>query len=71
MMKFNKGVEMKTSSRRIFLKKSLVAASLATAGAALAKSEEQSSGVVSGKSKKKEVLYHKSKTWEKFYKTVY
>lgn len=63
---------MKTNSRRVFLKKSLAAGAVTFAGVAMANSQtQQSNGVVSGNSKKKEVLYHKSKTWEKFYKTVY
>ncbi len=61
--------------RREFLKKLLkgsAVASVAVAAApkaALAKSEEDESGVVYGKSKKKEILYFENPMWEKYYKT--
>ena len=64
------------TNRRDFLKKSLkvTAATTAIVGATtlLAKGGSSgSTGVASGKSKKKEVLYKKSEAWEKYYKTVY
>lgn len=62
----------KQEDRRIFLKKSLVAGAIATSGTMLLNANEpSSSGVVSGKAKKKEVLYKKNKEWEKYYKTVF
>ncbi|CZE45823.1 Tat pathway signal protein [Campylobacter geochelonis] len=61
--------------RREFLKKSLKVAAVAgvatTAAVASQKGEPQSSGVVSGKIAKKEVLYYKSQNWEKYYKVAY
>ncbi|CAD7289223.1 MULTISPECIES: Tat pathway signal protein [Campylobacter] len=64
--------------RREFLKKSLkvgaVAGVVATPLAAKVTSEEltaDGNGVVVGTSNKKEVLYHKSLAWEKFYKVAY
>lgn len=60
-------------NRRNFLRKSLKIGAGATliSTIALANSETSGSGVVKGKSKKKEVLYKKSEAWEKYYKTVY
>lgn len=64
-------------SRRDFLKKSLKIGSASAAVVASVsafgnnKQESGSKGVVSGTSKKKEVLYYKSEAWEKYYKIVY
>lgn len=65
-------------NRREFLKKSLKIGSVATAAIATgAIASEKTAvdpdgnGVVKGKSNKKEVLYHKSLAWEKFYKVAY
>ncbi|NLY03949.1 MAG: twin-arginine translocation signal domain-containing protein [Campylobacter sp.] len=61
--------------RRDFLKKALASGAAAgVATSALANSfEEQKtqSGVAQGKAHKKEVLYHTSKQWEKYYKIAY
>ncbi|AII15315.1 putative formate dehydrogenase-associated protein [Campylobacter iguaniorum] len=66
-------------NRREFLKKALQVGAIAGAGVvatnALASSktysEQDANGVVSGKSKKKEVLYYKSEAWNKYYKIAY
>lgn len=63
-------------NRREFLRKSLkigmVAGAMGLASTAVASKEiSSSSGVVSGKSKKKEVLYHKTRVWEQYYKIAY
>ncbi|MBT0879473.1 MULTISPECIES: twin-arginine translocation signal domain-containing protein [unclassified Campylobacter] len=63
------------NKRRAFLKKALSAgATCAVASVGLnaaTSSENNSSGVVSGRAKKKEVLYKKTLHWEKFYKIAY
>ena len=64
-------------NRREFLRKSLKigaiagAVSLGAASVSSSSKETSSNGVVSGKSKKKEVLYHKTKIWEQYYKIAY
>lgn len=63
--------------RRSFIKKTLGASALlATSGVSTAlandtKSINSSSGVVVGKSKKKEILYKQTAEWEAFYKASY
>lgn len=64
--------------RREFLRKSLKVTALAGGAATtsvMANSKvatgADGNGVVVGKSKKKEVLYHKSALWEQFYKIAY
>ena len=61
-------------SRREFLRKTLkVGAVAGTVGAVslMADQNAESNGVASGKSKKKEILYHKTAMWEKYYKIAY
>ena len=67
-------------NRREFLRKALTIGAVAgamgvAATSALASSaknqNELSSGVTSGKAKKKEVLYYKSRMWEQYYKIAY
>lgn len=62
-------------TRRNFLRKSLKIGAAATALSATSlladKDKSENKNVVSGKSKKKEVLYYKSEAWEKYYKVVY
>nr|WP_058893619.1 twin-arginine translocation signal domain-containing protein [Campylobacter iguaniorum] len=66
-------------NRREFLKKALQVGAIAGAGvvatnalaSSKAYSEQDANGVVSGKSKKKEVLYYKSEAWNKYYKIAY
>ncbi|AXH14700.1 twin-arginine translocation signal domain-containing protein [Malaciobacter mytili] len=63
-------------NRRSFIKKTLSASALVAAGSsvALASSNTKnssSSGVVVGKSPKKEILYKETKEWEAFYKASY
>ncbi|PHS57543.1 MAG: Tat pathway signal protein [Sulfurimonas sp.] len=63
-------------SRRIFLRKSaMVFGATAAVGATVlsanqneASYEADSNGVVVGNSRKKEILYKKTKAWEEFYK---
>lgn len=63
--------------RRSFIKKTLGASALiATSGVSVAlandtKSINSSSGVVVGKSNKKEILYKQTAEWEAFYKASY
>lgn len=64
--------------RRSFLKKALKGAAVVgvTAGtnasASIAPAHQaDGNGVVLGHSNKKEILYHKSKVWEKYYKIAY
>ncbi|PSM53265.1 putative formate dehydrogenase-associated protein [Campylobacter blaseri] len=61
--------------RRDFLKKSLKIGAVTGAAATLAmasdKVEPGSSGVVSGKAVKKEILYYKSRDWEKYYNVAW
>lgn len=59
--------------RRSFLKKALSTGALVAASSVVAKAgeEKESNGVVVGKSNKKEILYHKTQAWEKFYKVAY
>lgn len=63
------------NKRRAFLKKALSAgATCAVASVSLSaatSNEGNSSGVVTGRAKKKEVLYKKTLHWEKFYKIAY
>lgn len=63
------------NKRRAFLKKALSAgATCAVTSVSLSaatSSEGNSSGVVTGRAKKKEVLYKKTPHWEKFYKIAY
>ncbi len=62
-----KGGNMKPE-RRSFLKKAVVAGSAAAVGAVAANANSNdSSGVVVGKSKKKEILYKKTRAWEMYY----
>ncbi len=70
------GVALK--NRREFLKKALQVGVIAGVGVAATGAfaskeynESNQNGVVSGKTKKKEVLYYKSEAWEKFYKIAY
>ncbi len=66
-------------NRRDFLKKSLkigtltagVVATAAMANPKASSGEANGNGVVKGNSRKKEVLYHKTNSWEKFYKVAY
>lgn len=66
----------KKAKRRDFLKKSFAVGAVAGAGA-LSSNEKlfdehyEGNGVVLGKAVKKEILYKKNLTWEKYYKTVY
>lgn len=59
--------------RREFLKKSLktAAATAVVTAAVLHAKESGGSGVVSGKAKKNEVLYFKSKAWQQYYDIAY
>lgn len=61
--------------RRDFLRKSLkvgaATGAVATLALAKEKTEPGSSGVVSGKAVKKEVLYFKSREWEKYYNVAW
>ncbi|MFV0481545.1 MAG: Tat pathway signal protein [Campylobacteraceae bacterium] len=62
------------NSRRVFIKKALVASSVVgIAGVTLAstKGKNVDNGVVSGKSNKKEILYKKTPTWEEYYKAAH
>ncbi len=64
-------------NRRSFIKKTLSASALVAVGSSVAlassntKNNSSSSGVVVGKSPKKEVLYKETKEWEAFYKASY
>ncbi len=64
-------------NRREFLKKALKVSALGGVVASVPLSasvqtvEHSSSGVVVGKAHKKEILYKKTKHWDKFYKTAY
>ncbi|MDR1555319.1 MAG: Tat pathway signal protein [Campylobacteraceae bacterium] len=60
--------------RRVFLKSALGAGAVAAVAAvSLAAKEGKSSenGVVVGKSKKKEILYRRTKEWDTYYKRSY
>lgn len=58
-------------NRRIFLKNSLTLGAVASTSLLASSSEDKSNGVVLGNSKKKEILYKKTKEWQKYYKIVY
>jgi len=61
--------------RRIFLKKSLqtgaVVVGAAVVGVNAKPSGKEGNGVVSGKSRKREILYKETKAWELYYKRSY
>ncbi|MFV0482416.1 MAG: Tat pathway signal protein [Campylobacteraceae bacterium] len=64
--------------RRVFLKKALVSSAAVAAGSVVglntlsAKTKQQEdSGVIYGKSNKKEILYKETKQWELYYKRSY
>ena len=61
-------------SRRGFVKKAALAGALTAAGVASLQAGTSSSngtgGVVSGKSKKKEITYKKTQAWEDYYKSA-
>lgn len=63
------------NKRRAFLKKALSAGAIGAVASvslnAAVSTENNTSGVVSGRAKKKEVLYKKTLHWEKFYKIAY
>ena len=64
------------NERRGFIKKTLTAGAVTAIGATAAlasgkQNEATSSGVVVGKSSKKEVLYKETKEWEAYYKANY
>lgn len=63
------------NKRRAFLKKALSAGAVSLAAASVslnaATTSNNTSGVVVGRAKKKEILYKKSLHWEKFYKIAY
>lgn len=61
------------NKRRAFLKKALGAGAVVASVGLSATTDEKTntSGVVSGKAKKKEILYTKTHHWEKFYKIAY
>ncbi len=64
--------ELQKQERRSFLKKAVGVSAVAATTSLVAKDDEPlSSGVVRGKSKKKEVLYKLTPEWEKFYKVAY
>lgn len=57
--------------RRSFLKKAVVAGSVAAVGAVAANAGTSgSNGVVVGKSKKKEITYKKTRAWEAYYSSA-
>lgn len=58
------------NSRRIFIKRALIAGGVATATIAVSSTSKnnKNNGVVSGKSNKTEILYKKTPTWEIYYK---
>lgn len=62
------------AKRRNFLKKALGAGAIVATSSIVAKEqtyEQNSDGVVVGKSNKKEILYKLTPAWEKFYKVAY
>ena len=63
------------NKRRAFLKKALSAGAISAVACtslnAATTSGSNSSGVVVGRAKKKEILYKKTLHWEKFYKVAY
>ena len=65
-----------SNDRRSFVKKALgatalVAASGVTASVTSSNKTQSGSGVVVGKSNKKEILYKETKEWDAFYKANY
>ena len=62
-----------TESRRGFLKKAAVVGTVAAVGAVAATASGttySSSGVVVGKSTKKEITYKKTKAWDDYYRSA-
>lgn len=63
------------NKRRAFLKKALSAGAIGAVASvslnAATSSNDNNSGVVRGRAKKKEILYKKTLHWEKFYKVAY
>jgi len=62
--------------RRSFIKKALGVGALVVTGTKIAmandnKKESISSGVVVGKSRKKEILYKETQEWDDFFKSCY
>lgn len=60
--------------RRSFLKKALVGSAAGVATTVLAsdlKEQQTPNGVLKGKAHKKEIIYHTSDTWQKYYKQSY
>ena len=63
---------MVLQNRRKFLQKALGVGAIAVASAATAaKLNVNENPVSQGKSKKQEVLYHKTPLWEQYYKIAY
>ncbi|PLY06246.1 MAG: Tat pathway signal protein [Arcobacter sp.] len=63
------------NKRREFVKKALATSALVVTTGAIASNskitESSSSGVVVGKSTKKEILYKETQNWDAFYKASY
>ncbi len=60
-------------ARRSFLKKAATVGAITAVGAVAASAKDDSydsSGVVVGKSKKKEILYKKTKAWDEYYRNA-